>query len=314
MNAASPKISIVLPTYNRERFLPAAINAILAQTETDYELIVVNDHSPDNTIAVVNEYIKKDSRIRLITNEVNKKLPASLNEGFRHARGKYLTWTSDDNLYHSHALQMMAGYLDAHQGTDMVVMNSAMLDENDAPVFETYDYAHQYKHERNAAYLASVNNVNAAFMYTRRIAAEVGEYNVDTFCAEDYDYWIRIALKGKVDYTDDIVYTYRLHSASLTETEKGTIIPITQKIIDKYADALLDKYYPKWIDKYKFAYTNRNTSLKKHTLTAICGKCTYRLLKLATSLIFWSSEKRKATRKAIKRWHETYSFTILRQK
>lgn len=78
MNAASPKISIVLPTYNRERFLPAAINAILAQTETDYELIVVNDHSPDNTIALVNEYIKKDSRIRLITNEVNKKLPESM--------------------------------------------------------------------------------------------------------------------------------------------------------------------------------------------------------------------------------------------
>ncbi len=314
MSSTSPKISIILPTYNRERFLPAAINAILAQSETDWELIVVNDHSPDNTITVVEEYIKKDSRIRLITNDVNKKLPASLNEGFRHARGKYFTWTSDDNLYHPNALQMMSGYLDAHKGTDMVVMNSAMLDENDEPVFDTYDFAHRYNHERNAAYLASVNNVNAAFMYTREIANEVGEYDVDTFCAEDYDYWIRIALKGNIAYTDDIVYTYRLHSASLTETEKGIIAPLTQKLIDKYADNLLNKYYTKWIDKYKFAYTNRNTRLKNHTLTALCGKCSYRLLKLATSFIFWSSKKRKAIRQAIKNWHETYSFTILRQK
>ena len=91
-------ISIILPTYNGEKYLSQAIESILSQTEQDWELILVNDCSTDRTGDICQAYTLKDPRIRVIHNEGNRKLPGSLNRGFREAHGDYLTWTSDDNL------------------------------------------------------------------------------------------------------------------------------------------------------------------------------------------------------------------------
>ena len=98
-NKTSPKISVVLPVYNGERYLRESLDSILAQTMGDFELIVVDDCSTDATSVILAEYAVRDSRIRIIRNAENQKLPRSLNIGFAEARGEYLTWTSDDNVY-----------------------------------------------------------------------------------------------------------------------------------------------------------------------------------------------------------------------
>lgn len=87
-----PAISVVLPTYNQADFLPAAFESVLVQTWDDFELIIVNDGSTDNTQAVLQSYLHHP-RIRIIT-QPNKKLPGALNSGFAVAKGRYLTWTS----------------------------------------------------------------------------------------------------------------------------------------------------------------------------------------------------------------------------
>jgi glycosyltransferase involved in cell wall biosynthesis len=87
----NPKISVVLPTYNGARFLAESIESVINQTETHWELIIVNDCSTDNTLEIAEKYAKLDSRIRVISNEVNKKLPGALNVGFADARSEYLT-------------------------------------------------------------------------------------------------------------------------------------------------------------------------------------------------------------------------------
>lgn len=87
-----PEISIVLPTYNGEKYLKQSIESILGQTYTDWELIVVNDCSTDSTQEIIDFYRKKDTRIRTIFNYTNQKLPESLNIGFREAKGEYFTW------------------------------------------------------------------------------------------------------------------------------------------------------------------------------------------------------------------------------
>src|SRR4051794_21032964 len=103
-----PLVSIVLPTYNRAHLLKRSIETCLNQTLIDIELIVVNDCSTDNTKEIVEAYKAKDARICLITNEKNLRLPASLNKGFENAKGKYFTWTSDDNLYAPNALEVLS--------------------------------------------------------------------------------------------------------------------------------------------------------------------------------------------------------------
>ena len=93
-----PVVSIVLPVWNGEKYLTTAINSILAQRFADFELIVVNDCSTDKYAVIARGFAAADPRIRVIDNERNLKLPASLNRGFKTARGAFFTWTSDDNV------------------------------------------------------------------------------------------------------------------------------------------------------------------------------------------------------------------------
>lgn len=93
----SPKVSIVLPTYNGARYLRQSIDSCLGQTYRNLELIVVDDASTDTTPEIIRSY--QDPRIRVIRHEKSKMLPESLNTGFRAVSGDYLTWTSDDNYY-----------------------------------------------------------------------------------------------------------------------------------------------------------------------------------------------------------------------
>ena len=115
-----PKVSIVLPTYNGEEYISNAIESIINQTYNDWELIIVNDCSNDNTLDIINKYALADSRISIIINNQNMKLPESLNIGFRNAKGDYLSWTSDDNMYDSKAIEKMVHYLDSNPNDNMV--------------------------------------------------------------------------------------------------------------------------------------------------------------------------------------------------
>ena len=104
----SKLISIILPTYNGEKYIRESIDSILNQTYKNWELIIVNDCSTDQTPTIVDEYATKDSRIKIINNAMNLKLPKSLNIGFKEAKGEYYTWTSDDNIFKPTALEVMA--------------------------------------------------------------------------------------------------------------------------------------------------------------------------------------------------------------
>src|SRR5262245_42250457 len=95
--AAGALVTIVLPTYDGARFIDEAIAGWVAQNHAAWELIVVDDASTDDTPHRLRAWSEKDSRIRVVRHATNRKLPAALNTGFAGARGKYLTWSSDDN-------------------------------------------------------------------------------------------------------------------------------------------------------------------------------------------------------------------------
>ena len=119
----NPKVSIILPTYNGKKYIRESIDSILKQSFTDWELIVVDDCSTDGTAEILKEYVSEDKRISVVHNEINQKLPRSLNIGFSRARGKYLTWTSDDNRYLPDALKVMVEYLDKNAEAMVVRSN-----------------------------------------------------------------------------------------------------------------------------------------------------------------------------------------------
>ncbi len=227
------KVSIVLPIYNGEEHIGQAIESILGQSFTDFELIVVNDCSTDNTLEIVQQYAHKDKRIVVVNNEVNKRLPASLNEGFKRARGDYYTWTSDDNAYMENAIKCMHDELEAKPNVGLVYCDTRLIDAEGSVLRDNL-----YPEPTS---LVMKNCIGACFMYRRTIAEMVGEYDVNMFLAEDYDYWMRIYQKSQIAHIGEIQYLYRIHDKSLSATRAQQVKEQTVKLWMKYFDFIMEK-------------------------------------------------------------------------
>lgn len=213
-------VSIVMPVYNGEKYLRQSIASVVNQTFKDWNLIIVDDCSTDSSPEIMNEYAKADDRIQVIHNEVNSKIPASLNNGFEEAAGRYFTWTSDDNIYEQDAIEKMVKYLDEHPDTGLVYSNMRFIDGEGR---ETGIY------ESKPEDIFSNNCVGACFMYRADIAKEAGKYSVDWFLVEDYEYWLRIRNISKIGHIDELLYKYRRHERSLSETR---MIKVREKLYD----------------------------------------------------------------------------------
>ena len=120
-------ISIVLPIYNGEKYMRESIESIIMQSYQNWELIIVNDCSTDNTAEIANEYVKKDKRIKYYKNDKNMRLPRTLNRGFSLSKGDYLTWTSDDNLFKQGAFEKMVDAL-KNNNADFVYASYETID------------------------------------------------------------------------------------------------------------------------------------------------------------------------------------------
>ena len=96
---AEPLVSIITPLYNSEKFISETIESVLAQTYTNWEMLIVNDCSKDNGAKIVEEYVKKDKRIKLFNNEKNLGGAGTRNRAIKEARGKYIAFLDSDDLW-----------------------------------------------------------------------------------------------------------------------------------------------------------------------------------------------------------------------
>lgn len=207
---ADSLVSIVLPVYNGERYLRQSIESCLKQTHNDLELIIVDDASTDSTHEII--AAQTDPRIKVIINTTNQGLPRSLNIGFQLASGKYLTWTSADNLYAENAIESLLTTLQTDPGTGLVYGSFHLIDETGRVIGR--------KQCPQPAYLAKENTVGAYFLYRREVLRAVGGYDPNLRLAEDYDYWLRINERFTVRIVDADGYFYRVHDSSLTGTSR----------------------------------------------------------------------------------------------
>lgn len=243
-------ISVVMPVYNGEKYLKQSIESIIRQSYKDWELIIVNDCSTDNSRDVMQSYADIDSRIRIVDNSSNLKLPMSLNTGFREARGKYLTWTSDDNLYKVNALKELAGYLENNPEIGLVYSDMDFVDAS-------LNFIREQCLEPEM--LLCADCVGASFMYRREVLDKVGEYDPDMFLVEDYEYWIRISEQFKIGHLNKNLYTYRMHSGSLTGTRKNDINKQLYRLRKRHMEYLISNVTGKYKEILFLEMLTQNT-------------------------------------------------------
>lgn len=220
--ATQPAISIVLPTHNGARFLHESIDSCLAQTFSDFELILVDDCSTDSTPEILAEYARRDPRIKTYRNPSNLGLPASLNAGFVHATGRYFTWTSDDNRYRPHALQTMAYVLEHRPEVDIVYSDCSVIDNSGSTV--------AYHRVAPIEKLVNVNCVGASFLYRRRVHDELNGFDADKPLVEDYDFWLRAVRRFHFELLPLDLYEYRQHEDALS-TQHAADVHVSNRLL-----------------------------------------------------------------------------------
>lgn len=221
-------ISVVLPVYNGGDMLGEAIASCLSQTEKNFELIIVNDGSTDNTAEIIEGYERLDRRIRVI-NQENKKLPSALSAGFAAARGEFLTWISADNILLKNALSLMKSELLKNPELSMVYTNMRLIDKNsrikrghfwfEKPFFSGNVILPE---DTRALNTYANNTIGASFMYRSKAGQLLGDYSLYKNTLEDYDYWMRMNSLLKIAHSKEKkpVYYYRKHINSLTARDK----------------------------------------------------------------------------------------------
>ena len=226
-----PRTSIVIAAFNAAATLPETLDSVVAQTDDDWECIVVDDGSTDATPEIIDGYALKDPRIRRIS-QPNQYLAAARNTALRASQGRYALPLDSDDMLPPDAVGNLAGELDKHRRIDIAYGNVRFV-EADGKTLSTYGPRNKPGHsgwpvefslERQLSYMPGSkrgqNCLPYSSMYRRKVWEGIGGYRTRLRSAEDADFWARAASYGNaaryVTSEDTLIYRNRPDSMSRT--------------------------------------------------------------------------------------------------
>lgn len=198
----SPIISVIMPVYNCEKYVGEAVQSILNQTFTDFELLIVDDCSTDATVSIIKSI--SDARINLIRKEKNSGYTDSLNYAITIAKGKYIARMDGDDISLPNRFQRQVEYLNAHQDVILCGTGIQIIDSDKI-------LKHPVNHEDIKVKLCFSNAIFHPSVMGRTEAFSEYKYNKEFEPAEDYDLWTRLVFAGKLANIDEVLLDYRVH-------------------------------------------------------------------------------------------------------
>ena len=220
----SPIVTVLMPVYNAEDFVHGAIESILNQTYTEFELLIINDGSTDGTEKIINSF--QDSRIRHIKNEQNLRLIATLNKGLKLAEGKYIARMDADDTSFPDRLQEQVDFMEANPEVGVCgTWYEAFGSKNSIVRYPTDHNAIKYM----SLYQCPFCHPTVMFR-TSIIADNKIEFDSDYPHAEDYELWGRMAKVCRLANLPKVLLKYRLHEANISKLENGTQVLNSNRI------------------------------------------------------------------------------------
>jgi len=216
----APKVSVVMAVYNGMPYLPEAIDSILGQTFGDFEFVIVDDCSTDETPRVLAEYAQRDPRIRVITNSANLGVAASLAAGVEAALGEYVARIDADDWYHPSRLEKMVTFLDEHPEAGVLGTSAWIVDGAGETICQR-DLL--IASSAIKAKLRSGNCMFYAVLMRKELAVQVGNYRSAFRIAEDYDLWLRMSERSDISNLPEPLLFYRQSAASVTVRQSDSV-------------------------------------------------------------------------------------------
>jgi glycosyltransferase involved in cell wall biosynthesis len=214
-----PKVTVVIPIYNREKYLGIAIGSILSQTFSDFELLVIDDGSTDRSTDVVRCF--SDARIRLVCNNTNLGVSKARNKGIQLARGQYLAFLDSDDWACPKRLAKQTAFLDNHPDYAAVGSWIEWMSEEGEPSGRIK--RKPTSPEEVAAWRLFQQGIeNSASMARIAVLREYRHREEFDGC-EDFDFWARIAANHKLATLPEVLVRRRMHAGQLTQEKAARI-------------------------------------------------------------------------------------------
>lgn len=213
----APAVSVLMPVYNNAPYLAQAVECVLAQTFGDFELIAINDGSSDDSLAILDRFASRDTRVRVIS-RANTGICGALNDGLAAARGRLIARMDGDDMCEAQRLAVQVGYLDAHPHCIAVGCALQCTDLTGSPTSLQNPPTEHAQIDQGLIHGRADVLVHATLVARTRAMRAIGGYRSQYEWVEDLDLLLRLAEAGPLANVTDCLYRYRRHPASICAT------------------------------------------------------------------------------------------------
>lgn len=216
MDIKQPKVTVLMPAYNAGKYIGEAIASVLKQSFNDFELLIVNDGSTDNTLKIISSF--SDPRIVVIHQE-NKGIVSALNNGLQHARAPYIARFDADDVCYPDRLKIQYNFITAHPEYRIIGSAADYIDAEGSYIFTQHPVAHLYEEIQDLP-PSVCPFIHPCVFYQKAAIINNGGYNEHAYTFEDHFLWATILKKEKACNLSQPLIKHRLNPESITIDEK----------------------------------------------------------------------------------------------
>lgn len=211
-------VSIIMPAYNCEKYVVEAIESVINQTYSNFELLVIDDGSKDSTLQIINDFAEKDNRIKALQNEKNSGVSATRNRGISIAEGNWIAFLDSDDIWEEEKLEKQMNYAKENDA-DFIFTGSSYIDEEGKPYSGIFEVPEKVSYRKLLRHnVITCSSVLVKKKYFENIKMEKDEMH------EDYAVWLRILKLGISAYgVNEPLLIYRISRNSKSGNKMKTI-------------------------------------------------------------------------------------------
>lgn len=243
----NPIASVIMASYNHGQFIAESIESVLNQTEINFELIIVDDGSQDNSREIIENYGEKDKRIQAVFHDKNKGISFSYNDGLDRARGKYVALASSDDIWEKDKLKKQLAILKKNE--DLVVWSEAqVINSKGLPTEKLFtELVKASKRKKSGDIFDELvcGNYICAHIIVKRANLNNLRFDTDLKYINDYKFLIDLAEKYHYHYIKEPLLKYRLHEGNTINSDpynwRQDMIKVGGHIMEKYGSKISDR-------------------------------------------------------------------------
>lgn len=273
----TPRVSVVIPTYNRQTLVLEAIESVLGQTFKDFEIIVVDDGSTDETSIRLRPYLD-----RIIYHvQKNQGVAAARNTGIRLSQGEFICFLDSDDLWLPAKLAKQISFADAHPEYGLISADGSGFEANKKPAEKNKSEVHEIHNGSVVEHLLFGNWIlTSTVMVRRKCLEEVGGFDEDIGkYGEDWLLWMRVASKFPIYFLPEVLGTYRLQPGGLTDNRPEEQFQSLMRCIQKLSVLPQFKKKPSLLRKAEYriclerAWNNRSSGEYDYAIVKLKRAC-----------------------------------------